>query len=310
MKTQTDERLARAYASLDGLSVGDAFGGCFFAIRSNYVADALETRTLAPAPWPYTDDTLMALSLVSILRQYETVDQERLAYSFAERYDYHRGYGPSMHGVLRRIGEGEHWREVTRSQFGGQGSFGNGAAMRVAPLGTYFADDLEHVAEQARRSADVTHAHAEAAAGAIAVAVAAAWAWRMRGAEPPGKDAFLDLVLASVPDSEVRSGIRRAQDVSADAPIWAAIDVLGNGSRVSAQDTVPFVLWCATQHLDNYEEALWLTASGLGDVDTTCAMVGGIVATYTGTDGIPSEWRAAREALPHWPFLEHDGTEQ
>src|SRR5690349_9692886 len=114
---RNDERLERAYCSLEGLSIGDAFGGCFFAIRSNYVDQALETRTLAAAPWPYTDDTLMALSLVSILRQYGTVEQERLAHSFAERYDFHRGYGPFMHGVLRRIGDGEHWREVTRSQF-------------------------------------------------------------------------------------------------------------------------------------------------------------------------------------------------
>ncbi len=311
MDRRNGERLERAYCSLEGLSVGDAFGGCFFAIRSNYVDQALETRSLAASPWPYTDDTLMALSLVSNLRQYGTVEQERLAHSFAERYDFHRGYGPSMHGVLRRIGDGEHWREVTRSQFEGQGSFGNGAAMRVAPLGAYFADDVDTVVAQAQRSAEVTHAHPEAAAGAIAVAVAAAWAWQLRGSEsPPSKEAFLDLVIPHVPESEVRSKLCRARDLSPGGSIWAAIDVLGNGSRVSAQDTVPFVLWCAGQYLDNFEEALWLTASGLGDVDTTCAMVGGIVAAYTGTEGIPLEWRQARESLPSWPFLERDDTEQ
>ena len=53
---------------------------------------------------------------------------------------------------------------------------------------------------------------------------------------------------------------------------------LGTGRKVSAQDTVPFALWCASQRLGNYEEAFWLTVSELCDVDTTCAMVGGIVA--------------------------------
>lgn len=74
--------------------------------------------------------------------------------------------------------------------------------------------------------------------------------------------------------------------------------MLGNGSRVSAQDTVPFVLWCASGHLDNFERAVWLTVAGLGDRDTTCAMSGGIVALSAGYEAIPAAWLAAREALP------------
>ena len=73
-------------------------------------------------------------------------------------------------------------------------------------------------------------------------------------------------------------------------------------SRISAQDTVPFTLWCSGEQLDHYEEAFWLTLSGGGDADTTCAIVGGIVALSTGLDGIPAEWRARREALPDWAF--------
>lgn len=83
-----DERLARARTSLEGLSVGDAFGEQFFSIRSDFVAEVIETRTLPRAPWTYTDDTLMALSIISILRQHAGVHQDRLARSFAERYDY------------------------------------------------------------------------------------------------------------------------------------------------------------------------------------------------------------------------------
>jgi ADP-ribosylglycohydrolase len=37
-----------------------------------------------------------------------------------------------------------------------------------------------------------------------------------------------------------------------------------------------------------------------GDTDTTAAIVGGVVAAYTGVDGIPPAWRAAREPLPGW----------
>ncbi len=80
--------------------------------------------------------------------------------------------------------------------------------------------------------------------------------------------------------------------------------MLCNGDLVSAQDTVPFALWCAAHHLDNYEEALWATVSGLGDRDTNCAIVGGIVVCYTGVEGIPVEWRAAREPLAEWHLVD------
>jgi ADP-ribosylglycohydrolase len=66
------------------------------------------------------------------------------------------------------------WRDEVRAMFGGQGSYGNGAAMRAAPIGAYFAGDLERVRDEALRSAAPTHAHPDGAAGAVAVAIAAA----------------------------------------------------------------------------------------------------------------------------------------
>jgi ADP-ribosylglycohydrolase len=105
-------------------------------------------------------------------------------------------------------------------------------------------------------------------------------------------------VLASTPESEVAAKIRLARDLTPDTTIQNAVAILGNGSQVTAPDTVPFVLWSAVHHLDNYEEALWATVSGLGDMDTTCAMVGGIVVMYTGLGGIPIRWRQNREVLP------------
>jgi len=247
----------------------------------------------------------MALSILSLLRQEGRINQDRLATSFAERYDPSRGYGPSMHRQLRSIRAGKSWWEAARGQFEGQGSFGNGSAMRVAPVGAFFAEDLDTVVEQAALSAEVTHTHPEAVAGSIAVAVAAAWAWRLRDVgTQPDRPEFLDLILPYVPSSEVRRKIRWARDLSAGASVAAAVNILGNGIGLSAQDTVPFVLWCAGEYLDSYEQALWLTASGLGDGDTTCAMVGGIVVLSKGVGHIPLVWREAREPLPNWPFVE------
>jgi ADP-ribosylglycohydrolase len=173
--------------------------------------------------------------------------------------------------------------------------------MRVAPLGAYFADDLEAVIENAHLSAEVTHAHAEARAGAIAVAVATAYAWRLREAgDRPSRQALIDVILPHVPNSLVRMKLHHARNLAESASVLLAISALGNGSQVSAQDTVPFVLWSAGEQLDNFEEAMWQTVDAYGDIDTNCAMVGGIVASYTGMEGIPAEWIASREPLPAW----------
>jgi ADP-ribosylglycohydrolase len=110
------------------------------------------------------------------------------------------------------------------------------------------------------------------------------------------------MVLPHVPESMVREKSRHARDLAPDSSVMQAVSVLGNGSTVTAQDTVAFTLWCAGEQLGNYEEAMWLTASGMGDVDTTCAIVGGIVAGYVGMEGIPQAWIEAREPLPEWAF--------
>lgn len=276
--------------------MGDAFGERFF-LHPDVAESLIVARAIPASPWDYTDDTQMALSIVTILQEYGEINQDYLAQSFAKKYDRERGYGAAMHGLLTRIRDGEPWQQVANSLFGGQGSYGNGAAMRVAPIGAFFAEDLDLVVSQARSSAEVTHTHPEAIAGAIAVAVAAAWAARLQGSIP-SKQEFLNLVLPYVPESEVSSKIRLAYDLSESTPVQSAATLLGNGTHVSAQDTVPFALWCAAQHLDNYEEALWLTVSGLGDRDTTCAIAGGIVAISTGVEGIPTAWLQAREPLP------------
>lgn len=296
----TSVRLQRALVTLDGLSIGDAFGQCFFQAE-NASEERLAERRLPSAPWLFTDDTEMSMSVVSTLAGHGAVAQDELARSLAEHYDYERAYGPSMHRVLARIREGEGWRRVTNDTFEGQGSYGNGAAMRAAPLGAFFADDLSAVSEQAALSAQVTHAHPEGIAGAVAVALAAAEACRCRAAGcRPSHEEFLGRIVEGLAQSEVRSKLARARSMEQVASLDFPVSVLGNGMNMSAQDTVPFALWCCGQSLENYEEALWLTVSAGGDRDTLCAIVGGVVASFVGADGIPSEWRHRRETLPRW----------
>jgi ADP-ribosylglycohydrolase len=161
---------------------------------------------------------------------------------------------------------------------------------------------MDAVVKQAILASEVTHTHPEGIAGGIAIAVAAAVAAHLQGTSVPSRNDFIDTVLPYVPESDVRTGIVRARDLRDGTPVVLAAVRLGSGNKVSAQDTVPFCLWCAGEWLSEYAEAMWKTVSGYGDRDTTCAIVGGIVAAYTGMEAIPPAWIAAREPLPDWPF--------
>lgn len=291
-------RLGYAADSLAGLSVGDALGAQYF-MPGRRVSDLL-AGTIPPPVWEWTDDTEMACSVFWLLREKEHVDQDLLARVFAERCEPNRGYGVGAFVILRQIRQGMDWRDAAGRVFDGQGSCGNGAAMRIAPLGAYHADRPARAAAQAALSAQVTHAHAEGIAGARSVAVAAsiAAAGRLFAARPkPGP--FLDAVIEHVPASTVRAGVAKARRMLHLSAEEVAYD-LGNGSGVTAQDTVPFTLWAAAKHLNDYPEAIRTCIRVGGDIDTTAAITGGIVAAYTGTEGIPADWLAAREQLPGW----------
>jgi ADP-ribosylglycohydrolase len=286
--------MRRTRLSLEGLSLGDSFGERFF-LPPALAESLVEQRALPAPPWHYTDDTVMALSIVETLEIHGSIVQDVLAERFSRKYqaDPGRGYGGMAHRILSAIGAGSPWRRISRAAFDGMGSMGNGGAMRAAPIGGYFSDDLKTASREAQRSAEVTHGHPEGQAGAAAVAVAAARA----SGHPADPTEILEAAVEFTPDSETRAGIAKAVRLPLSSPVRSAVSVLGNGSGVISQDTVPFALWCAARHLMHFEEALWTTVSGLGDRDTTCAIAGGIVSLAVGREALPSEWFAARESL-------------
>jgi ADP-ribosylglycohydrolase len=270
---------------------------------SSAKARRCEPRSRAPlrlggGPIPTTRK--IATAIYDVLARHGRIDQDDLAQRFAERYVWNpnRGYGHGTIGILRAIRDGTNWREASAGAFGGEGSKGNGAAMRVAPLGAFFADDPAALVRQSEASAEITHAHAEAKAGAIAVAVAAAWAWRWAAAgRSEDRLGLLQAAAAQTPPGPIRDGLHRAAEIDLAEWEFTAVEALGNGSQTLAADTVPFCLWCAAAHLDDYPEAIWTAVRVGGDIDTNAAIVGGIAALAVGESGLPPDWLAAREDL-------------
>jgi ADP-ribosylglycohydrolase len=131
----------------------------------------------------------------------------------------------------------------------------------------------------------------------VGVAVAAGKLWQTRE-QTWDRDSFFEAVVERMPAGYTRDGIEEASAIPRETSVVEAARALGNGSGVSAPDTVPFALWCSSLAPDSYEESLWTTAMGLGDVDTTCAIVGGLVVLRSGLGGIPPVWISRREPLP------------
>src|SRR5215510_5435519 len=111
-----DTALANATKSLDGLSVGDAFGELFFGLSPHKTKSA----DLPQFIWHWTDDTHMAISIVEILKTHHRIDQDALAQAFARRYkqDPRRGYGGGARHLLSHVVSGENWRDLAPKLFG------------------------------------------------------------------------------------------------------------------------------------------------------------------------------------------------
>ncbi len=284
------QRLLLAKKSLKGVSIGDAFGESFFGKR-NEILNHIYLKTIPNTGWEFTDDTIMSIAVFEQLERNQKINQDDLIRDFVQKHslDVNRGYGATARRILRAIENGGMWQELSKNAFDGMGSMGNGAAMRVHTIGAYFYDDLEKVKTEAQKSAEITHSNDEAIIGAKSVALATAIAvnLKMNNQKVQPND-FINLIINELPSSDTTSKIKKSLSVSSNYHTETLIKILGNGTKMTAQDTVPFAIWCAAHNLYSFENGLWKAVSVLGDRDTICAIVAGIVIQTV--DKIPQDW--------------------
>ncbi|WP_052248532.1 ADP-ribosylglycohydrolase family protein [Chryseobacterium taiwanense] len=300
------DKLLLASKSLSGISIGDAFGESFFGEES-LMKSYIHQRFIPESSLDFTDDTIMSIAVFKSLEKFREINQDFLAEEFTKNYylDINRGYGPSMHQYFRALKDGENWKKVSYSKFEGQGSMGNGGAMRASLIGAYFYDDLDKLKLNAELSCEVTHANKEAIEGTKAIALAAAFAAQEKlGLIKLNQQDFIQKIKDELNDSDMKSKLNKALYLDGNRSVELLVKTLGNGIKMTAQDTVPIVIWMLSRYRNNFEECLWNTVAALGDRDTTCAMAGGISILCCDENSIPT-WVKDVEQWKNSKFYEH-----
>jgi poly(ADP-ribose) glycohydrolase ARH3 len=233
----------------------------------------------------YTDDTEMMIALAESLIDRGRIDEQSLAAAFLDRFDPTRGYGRGTRQVLDLWRRGEPVETAAAQIFGGEGSRGNGAAMRVAPVAVRFAGDPARLEAEVELSARVTHCHpigidsAQVQAAAIAAAA--------RG------DDVLVAAGRVARTHELKSALRRVDALRGPKPDpRAAAAELGNES--AGDRSVPTAVLAAISQ-GTFEEAVTFAVHCAGDADTIAAMTGAIAGARDGIAAIPHKWLAALE---------------
>ncbi|PJJ64570.1 ADP-ribosylglycohydrolase family protein [Chryseobacterium geocarposphaerae] len=299
-------KLLLASKSLTGISIGDAFGESFFGEES-LMKSYIHQRIIPESTLDFTDDTIMAIAVFKSLEKFGEICQDFLAEEFTKNYylDINRGYGPSMHQYFRKVKSGENWKEVSYSKFEGQGSMGNGGAMRAAVIGAYFYDDFDKLKLNAELSCEVTHASKEAIEGTKAIALAAAFVVQEKlELIKLSQQEFIQKIQSELDDSDMKSKLNKALYLDGNPSTELLVKTLGNGIKMTAQDTVPIVIWMLSRYRNNFEECFWNTVSALGDRDTTCAMAGGISILCCDENTIPT-WTKNVENWKNSKFYEN-----
>lgn len=178
-------------------------------------------------------------------------------------------------------------------------SAGNGPAMRAAIIGVCF-DDIERIVRYVRAASRITHSDPKAEYGAIAVALAALSA---RQDEIVCPMTYVERVSQAIGDEgDELVGLLRAaaNSVAANRSTvqFAAQLGLAHGVTGYAYHTVPVVVHAWLSNPRDFRRAIASVIECGGDADTTAAILGGIVGTAVGEQGIPEEWLAG---VCEWP---------
>jgi poly(ADP-ribose) glycohydrolase ARH3 len=244
----------------------------------------------------YTDDTQMLLAVTDWLLHDDTSDGKALLGRLSESFEPWRRYGPATQRILTTFKEyPEQWRGLAECAYSG-GSYGNGSAIRVAPVGLRFYNNLNQLIKVASLSSRVTHSHPLAIQGSVLQALAVSTAVRTEG--PLDAERVFTIIRFVL--SRLRQDYGYSDDVfvkklnfieevlGSDKSTDFVIERIGTG--VEVYESMPFALFCALSFPDSFEDAVSMAVFSGGDTDSVACMTGAISGALLGEEKIPMRW--------------------
>ncbi|MDH4161133.1 MAG: ADP-ribosylglycohydrolase family protein [Nitrospirota bacterium] len=281
-----ERKLSKFKGCLVGLAVGDSLGA-----RRQGAAGA-EAADLAPR---YSDDTVLSLGVAESLADLGEFHYWHMTENLIRYYEQEpwRRYGNTVSRVFRMMRNGRLGFGMLDRDIFPEGSYGNGAVVRVSPVGLLYHDDPRTLRDIAYHCASITHSHELALEGAVVHACAIALSVLSESGEiiPSEFLALLRLITNSPPYQEKLKLVFRFLEEGCSKK--DVVEQLGNGG--SALNSVPTAIYTVLANKD-FKSAL-LNAAELGGTtdDTLCAMTGAIAGARYGIEGIPSQWQETVE---------------
>jgi len=340
----------RFQGALVGAVVGDCLGAPFeFDTRTNGIPLDKILKKVNPlskscqnskTKFEYTDDTAMALSVCQSLLHNNQFNPVHMATCFAKQYqkEMDRGYGKEIVNIFdawnKEAVTVDNVFQPSLQQFNGTGSYGNGAAMRVAPV-ALFSNNYQQCIDIAKKTALLTHSNTQGVNGAILQAVTLHEVLHSKGEIDPNKllsklkttlseleviDKTNESIIIKENDDDIISEHDQLYEYTR-SPAFSYVNQLNTieellslhnkhkdecdvelvikklGCDVTAQQAVPTAIYCFLRNLDSgFEKTLYYAISLGGDTDTIGTMCGAIAGAYYGLSSIPKEWKNVCEA--------------
>ncbi|CAK8681191.1 ADP-ribosylhydrolase ARH3-like isoform X2 [Clavelina lepadiformis] len=267
----------------------------------------------------YTDDTEMAHELAKSLVENGKFVAKDVASKFTKTFFTSppcRYYGESVRTVFEKLQKASPFSDPfgpASEQFDGQGSYGNGSAMRVFPVALFCHGNQELLEKLAALSAKLTHVHIDAINGAKLQASAVEIALSSSDGSISWLEFWqklkdlIDKFEVDVPEKVYTNKLDTIKELIAReevASVHEFEDEVGTG--IKATEAVcaaiyAFLMCLADRQpselssLSKVQQVVFYSISLGGDTDTIGTMAGAIAGAFYGDEGLPSYWLSACE---------------
>jgi DNA ligase (NAD+) len=311
------DAIDRYRGSIVGLAVGDALGhptefvSSVAAIHARWGGPVVDFQRAGSHPaGTFTDDTQMTIAVARGLIRSGHADLDAMMKTLGEEFvawarspENNRAPGGTCLRGCSALKNGVAWRLA-----GVADSKGCGAAMRAAPVGLYFADDIDMMIRVAAAQSALTHRHPTGIASGVAAAAAVAHVLRTGslegildftrdcvakldrdlllelGCHPPLADAIGNREMLAALD-DTRAALEKETD--------DVCSLLG-GAWVG-ESAVATALWCVLKANGDFQESIVRGANSSGDSDSIATIAGSITGALHGLAGIAERYRTGVE---------------